>query len=749
MMVRQAHHKMRPFLVVQLTIFFLFIGFFVLALSLSNGFAQERKEPAATVTSEFFKAPQKFDRVDRNKNKIFDDLDEQIAGKADSDRFDVIVMAEKSLDEILSALKSRHGEFSETFTYPSINGFATNLTKGQIIAFGQDADIKQIEFDAPVYPHLDTSQQWFGTAKARADFGVDGNADGSASYSKNDVVIAVLDTGIDPNHVDLDGGKIIAWDDFTPANQPSPYDETGPCSGHGTHVASTAAGEGQADPNFKGVAPGAALIGLKVLRVQGSSCTGQTAWVDAAIQWLITNKATYGIEIGNMSLGISGCSNGNDSTSTLVNNAVNAGIVMTVSSGNEGPGTCTIGSPAAAEKAITVGAMADVTPRSSGSTSSCGVLPYRGFYLACFSSRGKTADNRFKPDIASPGVFITAALAGTTNGYQSLSGTSMSSPFTAGVAALILDANPGFNTTQVKSTIENTALNWGPIGKDIDYGSGRLQAYGAIKTAGSFSGTGPAVPTHTFISDSLTGTGNQDTFSINITDTSKPLAVTLIITSWSSGSPDFDLELRDSNGNPLFSCSGSPFSTSPCVCTTDPNGICKSRGVTRQETVGFQPSTTGTYQVRVVSFSGSGNYFFDTSFGEAAVAISLTTDGATPFGIVGLGAIKDTTPSGTNDVQTVQVTTGPANLSVRSTTFSDGGNTWALGATNEENQVKWEFSKDAIAWTTFLNANTLFTLDNSVAQGATRDLYLRLTMPTSTASNSQHQATATIVATAP
>lgn len=325
----------------------------------------------------------------------------------------------------------------------------------------------------------------------------------------------------------------------------------------------------------------------------------------------------------------------------------------------------------------------------------------------------------------------------------------MSSPFTAGVAALMLDASPGFTTTQVKSTIENTALNWGPVGKDVDYGSGRLQAYEAIKSAGSFAGSGPAVPSHTFVSDSLTGTGNQDTFTINVTDASKPLAVTLVISSWSSGSPDFDLELRDSSGNPLFSCSGSPFSTAPCACTTDPNGICKSRGVNRQETVAFQPTSAGNYQIRVVSFSGSGNYFFDTSFGEAAVSISITTDGTTPFGILALGATKDTTPTGTNDVQTVQVTTGPANLSVKSTNFSDGVNTWTLAAGSGVNQAKWEFSKDALNWSIFTAANTLFTLDNNVAQGNTRNLYLRLTMPSSTSSNNQHSATATIVATAP
>src|SRR3989344_3204587 len=479
---------LRPLFAV-LLVLFLFVGVVV--------FAQEEKTPPATTSQEVRQAPQKFDRVDRNKNKILDALEEQIREATPEAGFDVIVMAEKSIDEILPTLKSRHGEFSETFTYPSINGFATNLTKGQVIAISADADIKLVEFDAPVFAHLDSANNWFGTAKARADFGVDGNADGQATYSKDDIVVAVIDTGIDTTHVDLDGGKIIAWEDFTPNNQPNPYDETNECVGHGTHVSSIAAGEGEADPNFKGVAPKAALVGLKVLREQNGDCVGQTSWVEAAIQWIITNKTTYSIEVANLSLGIAGCSDGNDSTSQLVNQAVDAGVVVTVSAGNEGPTGCTIGSPAAAEKAITVGAAADVDPGSSASGVCSmfghrffqipGDLPGKGFYLACFSSRGPTADGRTKPDIASPGVFIKAAAAGTTNGYKNLTGTSMSSPFAAGVAALVLHANSALTPTQVKQKIGDTAQDWGPSGKDVDYGFGRLQGYEAVKSAGSRS----------------------------------------------------------------------------------------------------------------------------------------------------------------------------------------------------------------------------------------------------------------------
>ena len=725
----------------------LFVFLIASAFVMLQGLAQVQKISEEVVTPGFFTAQQKFDRIDSNKNKILDDLEGLIGPAAAGDRFDTIVLLNSSLD-LLSTLKNRHGDFTETFTYPSISGFATNLTKGQIIALAQDNDVKQLEFDAPVYPHLDTAQQWFGTTKARTDFSVDGNADGFATYSKDDIVIAILDTGIDPNHVDLDGGKIIAWHDFTQNNQQTPYDETGPCVGHGSHVASIAAGEGDGNANFKGVAPRAALIGLKVLRKQGNNCTGQTSRVDNAIQWVIDNKNTFNIKVANMSLGTSGCSDGTDSTSLLVNQAVNAGVVMTVSAGNEGPGTCTIGSPAAAANAITVGAMSDVTPRTSSGAFGCGSAPYRGFYLICFSSRGLTADGRMKPDIASPGAFINAAAAGTTNSYKELSGTSMASPFTAGLAALMLDANPGLTPAGVKAAIESTAFDWGLTGKDIDYGSGRLQGYEAVKSAAAGSGTNVATPAHLHLTGTVTA-GGFDEQTIQVTDASLPLAATMIVPSWSGGSPDLDLEVRDSNGNPLFSCSGGPFSTSPCTCTADANGICKSRNTQRQETIGFQPPGTGTFKLRVVSFSGSGDYFLDVSLGQAVVAISLTTDGTTPFGTAGLETTIDTTSSGTNDVQTIQVTTGPADISVKTTEFTDGANTWTLGATNGANQVKWEFSKDGTSWTTFTSANTLFTLDTNVAQGNTRNLYLRLTLPTSTLSSSEHSATVTIVASAP
>ncbi len=129
----------------------------------------------------------------------------------------------------------------------------------------------------------------------------------------------------------------------------------------------------------------------------------------------------------------------------------------------------------------------------------------------------------------------------------------------------------------------------------------------------------------------------------------------------------------------------------------------------------------------------------------AAVSITLTSDGAVDFGVVDLGNIVDSS----SDIQTVFVNTGPAKLDVKSTDFSDGSNTWSLKAANGADQIKWEFSKDGTGWTTFSSANTLFSLDTSVPQSASRDLYLKLTMPTSTSSSNEHAGTVTIVATTP
>jgi len=531
-------------------------------------FAQNSKQ-----ADQFTELPK---QVDENQDKIFDNLAEKMDKATGAEKIPVIVMLNTDFQSKKPEIEQKIGLFTKKFEYSAAyHGFAADLTKGQIIALQKMPFVKQIELDMPVEAFMDTASNWFGAAKARTDFGVNGDMDGNlTSYTNNDVVIAVIDTGIDATHVDLDGGKVIGWKDFV-KGVTTPYDD----NGHGTHVSSITAGSGDGNGNYKGVAYGAALVGIKVLDKRGS---GSMSTVDAGIDWAIQNKDVYNIKVINMSLGTSSSSDGSDSTSVAVNNAVANGITVAVAAGNSGPAKYTVGSPGAAASAITVGAMADVGEM--------------GFNLAQFSSRGPTADGRIKPDIAAPGVNITAAKANSTNGYVAYSGTSMATPFTAGVIALMIDAKPTITPSSIKSTITSTSLNWGPTGQDIDYGNGRLQAYDAIKSAGNFSGTGPTVPAHYYANGYLSGTADYDNWTLNVTSTSNPLAVTLVITNWASsfpfgGSPDFDLYVFNPSGVLVGS----------------------AEGVERQELVTFNPSTTGNYTIQVKSYSGSGDYFFDIS----------------------------------------------------------------------------------------------------------------------------------------
>jgi len=101
-----------------------------------------------------------------------------------------------------------------------------------------------------------------------------------------------------------------------------------------------------------------------------------------------------------------------------------------------------------------------------------------------------------------------------------------------------------------------------------------------------------------------------------------------------------------------------------------------------------------------------------------------------------------------SDVQVISVDAGPANLNVKTTLFSDGIDDWALGDSGN-NQVIWEYSEDGISWGEFLIANDPYLLDSNVPQSETRDLHLRLTMPTVSDSSNQYGSIITIVATSP
>ena len=341
-----------------------------------------------------------------------------------------------------------------------------------------------LEADVLFYPSLDNSIDSIGTDVIWNEFGFRGE----------DTTIAILDTGIDFNHESLDDlddnsntedPKISVDSDgmlaFYNANTDKEYPDEQPhdSGSHGTHCAGIAAGTGGPSGTYSGVAPQANLVG--VIALDGGS--GDEGDLLRAVDWTIENKDRFSIDVMSLSLGgpivIPGATNNGDSSiSQALDVAVEAGIVTVVAIGNGNLGIAahpaSASYPGDSVKAITVGSVNDDHNRE------------------IYSSRGPTGDGRLKPDVMAPGGAIMSASAGSGDGYVSYSGTSMATPHVAGVAALMIQANPGISPTSnsdyVKQIFRETSDHKVPLDVDCGelytpnncYGWGTVELIGAV-----------------------------------------------------------------------------------------------------------------------------------------------------------------------------------------------------------------------------------------------------------------------------
>ncbi|MGN9795717.1 S8 family peptidase [Streptomyces sp. OZ13] len=332
----------------------------------------------------------------------------------------------------------------------------------------------------------------------------------TAGYTGKGVKVAVLDTGIDADHPDF-AGLIDATASFVPGEAVTDV------NGHGTHVAGTIVGSGAASGGEnKGVAPGADLYVGKVLG--GAEGYGQDSWVMAGMQW----AAESGADVVNMSLGDSYPTDGSDPMSQTVD-ALSAqyGTLFVIAAGNSGPES--ISAPGAAAAALTVAAT-DKQDR-----------------LAAFSSTGPLAHSGgMKPDIAAPGVDITAARSqemtdGGEGLYRTISGTSMATPHVAGAAAILAQQHPDWTGAQLKEHLTSTAKGLDGDYSPYEVGTGRLDVAAAVRatvrgTGSLFFGnhTWPHEPSDVAATKDLTftNTGSADiTLGLELTDTDGPFTL--------------------------------------------------------------------------------------------------------------------------------------------------------------------------------------------------------------------------------
>ena len=308
-----------------------------------------------------------------------------------------------------------------------------------------------------------------------------------AGYDGSGVIIAMVDTGINKTHPNLDDldddpttddPKVIKEIDITAIfteEPPDPMDDIG----HGTHVAGIAAGTGEAgsigyyDSFFGGfqeaaimpgtqvgVAPGAWLYNVKVLRYGW----GYDSWIIAGIEWSVA----HGADIISMSLGGETfyASPEEDPMVQAVEAAVQAGVTVVIAAGNSGPSYYSVATPGFAPSAITVGAV------------------YETDEIVFFSSRGPTPyQERTKPDLVAPGAAVVSSgdfmYTPDIEVYWLAWGTSMSTPHVAGAAALLINAFPGATPFAVKAALMKGADDLGL--DDNIQGAGRLNVASALE----------------------------------------------------------------------------------------------------------------------------------------------------------------------------------------------------------------------------------------------------------------------------
>lgn len=322
-------------------------------------------------------------------------------------------------ERVLASLKGE--EFRLRHRFQNVPGLAGDVTAQGLARLSRHPLVQAVVPDREVRPMLAE-----GKGLIRAD------AAQARGWTGAGQTVAVLDTGVDLTHPDFADTTVSSGWDF--GDDDADASDDCACGGHGTAVAGIIA-------RPDGVAPGAGIVSLKIARC--SDCVSQQGNIAAAIDWCITNQATYGISVINISFGSYGlwespCDGDDPVTATAADNATGVGISIFASAGNDGlPNT--IASPACLTSVNAVGAVYDAAI-GSRSYGVCTDGSTAADQVTCYSNSS--------PDVRWLAPSHCANTTERSQGYSSAScfgGTSAASPYTAGAAALLREAFPSLD----------------------------------------------------------------------------------------------------------------------------------------------------------------------------------------------------------------------------------------------------------------------------------------------------------------
>jgi serine protease len=475
-------------------------------------------------------------------------------------------MLRANVREVQDAVLSERGpgRFEVLYRYDTVYGFSALVDTAALRALAAHDDVESIEripqlvkMDAQSLPLTNTD---------------DAHALG---FTGAGVTIAIIDDGIDHDHAAFGGqsawpnSKILGGRDFADNDSDPRIDCT--AQSHGTAVAGVAAGNGG---GITGTGKDAKLVFLKIQSAGICGSASLDGDIVGAIDWAVANRSTYGIKIISMSLGTTATYSGTcDSSQTAYRNAINAavsaGITVLAASGN-GAVSNGMSAPACIANAMSVGAVYDANI-GSANFGLCSDSTTAADKITCYSNSGSQLD------ILAPSHCALTAQAG---GGQTtcFGGTSSATPFSAGVAAVLLDKDGGLTPTEIRGLLKD---NGQPI---TDSRNGltrsRVDSLASLNAIDGGGGGGNELENGVPVSGISGAQTSQQFWTVDIPAGASNLQIQI-----SGGSGDADLYVRF----------GSPPTTSTWDCRPYLNG--------NNETCSFPTPSAGTYHVMLRGYT--------------------------------------------------------------------------------------------------------------------------------------------------